>query len=123
MRRFDNLDLVVRDVPAAAAFFRDVVGLTLRVDEERFAELDAGPVTIMLPPDAMVPTKPAAGVILHFQVEDVAEALEHARSRGATVLLEPTRTDWGWESAMIAGPEEIVVDFYRLVAPHQQDSS
>lgn len=117
MRVFNNLDLVVRDVPAAAAFFRDVVGLELRFSDERFAELGAGPTTIMLTMDAMVPVRPAAGVIIHIQVEDVAQALAQARRQGAAVLLEPVHTDWGWESAMIAGPEEIVIDFYRLVEP------
>ena len=113
MATFNNLDIIVRNVPTAAAFFRDVVGLTLRVNEERFAEIDTGTVTIMLSPDAMVPTIPAAGIILHFQVDNVSLALEQARERGATVLLELTRTDWGTESAMIAGPDDIVIDFYR----------
>ena len=49
----------------------------------------------MLSLDALVPVKHAAGVILHFEVDDVGQALERARSHGATVLLEPTRTDWG----------------------------
>jgi predicted enzyme related to lactoylglutathione lyase len=115
MPNFNNLDLIVRDVPAATAFFRDVVGLKVRVGEERFAELESGAATIMLSPDAMVPTEPARGVILHFQVEDVAAALAHARGLGATVLLETTHTDWGTESAMIAGPEGIIVDFFRPV--------
>lgn len=113
MRTFDNLDLIVQDVPAAAAFFRDVVGLTVRVDDERFAEMDAGGgMTIMLSPDALVPVQSAAGMILHFQVDDVAAALQHAQQRGATVLLPLTHTDWGTESAMIAGPEQIIIDFY-----------
>lgn len=111
--KLDHLDLIVSDVPGATAFFRDVLGLTVRVQDTRFAEIDAGPVTIMLSPEALVPTTPAAGAILHFQVEDVAAAIERARSRGAKVLLEPTRTDWGWESAMIAGPEESIIDLYR----------
>jgi uncharacterized glyoxalase superfamily protein PhnB len=111
-RTLDSIDLIVRDVPAAAAFFRDAVGLTARHVGERFAELDAGGFTLMLSPDAMVPTAPAAGVILHLRVDDVAAALAHASERGATVLLELTRTDWGTESAMIAGPEGIVVDFH-----------
>jgi len=109
----DHLDLIVRDVPGATAFFRDVLGLTVRVEDARFAEIDGGAVTIMLSPEALVPTRPAAGTILHFQVEDVTAAVERARSRGAKVLLEPTRTDWGWESAMIAGPEEVIIDLYR----------
>lgn len=111
----NTIDLVVRDVPAATRFFQQVVGLPARAAGERFAELAAGPITLMLTPDAMVLTRPAAGVILHFQVDDVAAALERARSNGATVLLELTRTGWGWDSAMIAGPEEVVVDFYRPV--------
>ena len=116
--RFANLDLVVRDVPAATVFFRDVVGLIPRVSDERFAELAAGAVTIVLTPEAMVPIKPAQGVILHFQVDDIQEALQQARRHGAEVLLEPTCTDWGWESAMIADAEEIVVGFHRHVTPH-----
>jgi predicted enzyme related to lactoylglutathione lyase len=111
--RFDNLDLIVKDVLSAARFFRDVLGLTLRVSEERYAELDSGPVTIMLSLDAMVPSKPAQGVILHFRVDSVGQALQRARENGATVLMELKRTDWGTESAMIAGPEDIVVDLYR----------
>jgi predicted enzyme related to lactoylglutathione lyase len=113
--RCNTIDLVVRDVPAATRFFQEVVGLPARAAEARFAELEAGPITLMLTPDAMVPTRPAAGVILHFEVDDVAAALGRARDRGAQALLEPTRTDWGWDSAMIAGPEDLVVDFYRPV--------
>jgi len=120
--RFDHLDLIVRDVPAATAFFRDVLGLPVRTSDARFAEVGSGVVTIMLSPDALVPTKPSAGVILHFQVDDVVAALEEARAKGATVLMEPTRTDWGTESAMIAGPEDVVVDLYRWIAPHVNGS-
>jgi predicted enzyme related to lactoylglutathione lyase len=113
----NQLDLIVRDVPGATAFFRDVLGLTVRFAEERFAELDAGNgFTLMLSPDAMVPTPtPAAGMILHFQVENVEQTLESARHKGATVLLEPTRTGWGTDSAMISGPEQVIIDLYRPV--------
>ena len=110
----DKIDLIVGDVAAAAAFFADVLGLPLPLSEARFAEVDVGAGrSIMLSPDAMVPTQPARGVILHFRVDDLDEALERARSLGARVLLEPVTTDWGWESAMLAGPEGIVVDLYR----------
>ncbi|MCS6839223.1 MAG: VOC family protein [Roseiflexus sp.] len=113
----------MRDVPSAASFFRDVVGLTVRVEDARFAELDGGAITIMLSPGALVPVQEAAGVILHIQVEDVESAIERARHAGVTVVLEPTRTDWGTESAMIAGPEGIIVDFYRWVGPHQLEGT
>lgn len=118
MSKFDNLDLIVRDVPAAVAFFENVVGLTARISDENFAELDSGEVTIMLSPSAMVLVKPVTGIILHFQVESVREARERALRHGATILMEPAVTDWGTESLLIAGPEEMVIDLYRWVAPH-----
>ena len=113
MSKLNSIDLTVKDVPAAAQFFQNVVGMTLGVSDERFAELSSNGFVVMLSPDALVPLDNAAGIILHFEVEDVAVALENAKTQGAKVLLEPTQTDWGTESAMIQGPEGIIVDFYR----------
>ncbi len=113
VRPIPSIDLIVRDVPAAATFLRDVAGLELQVLDDRFAQLAAGELVVMLSPDALVPTAPAAGIILHVQVEDVSAALETARAAGAAVLLELTQTDWGTESAMIAGPEGVTIDFFR----------
>jgi len=111
--QLNQIDVIVRDVPRAAAFFSEVLGLPLVVNEERFAQLESGPITIMLSPDALVPVEQARGIILHFQVEDVSQALEDARQKGAVVLREMELTPWGWESAMIRGPEEgIIIDFY-----------
>ena len=118
MTKFDNLDLIVRDVAAAVDFFERVVGLEARIVDKNFAELESGEVTIMLSPTAMVPIRPASGIILHFQVDNVQKALERATAYGAVVLMEPMLTDWGTESLLIAGPEEIVIDLYRWIAPH-----
>ncbi|MCA9868157.1 MAG: VOC family protein [Anaerolineae bacterium] len=118
MSKFDNLDLIVRDVGAAVDFFEKVVGLPARVVDENFAELESGEVTIMLSPAAMVPVRQAAGVILHFQVDNVRQARQRAYDHGVAILMEPTLTDWGTESLLIAGPEEMVIDLYRWVSPH-----
>lgn len=109
----DTIDLIVEDVPAATTFFREVLNLQVIVEDARFAELDGNGVKILLSPDALVPMRPAAGVILHLQVEDVPAAAATARDRGATILKDIFQTDWGWESILIAGPGEIVVDLYR----------
>lgn len=97
----DQIDLIVRDVPAAADFLRDVVGFELEVSSDGFAQLRGGHLTMMLSREALVPTEAARGVILHVRVEDVPAALERAREHGAEVLVEPRVTDWGWELAMI----------------------
>ncbi|MGC4107654.1 MAG: VOC family protein [Thermomicrobiales bacterium] len=112
----NQLDLIVPDVPAAAAFLTAALGVDPAYAEERFAEFRLGAMTLMLSPDALVPMANAAGVILHCEVPDVGAALDRARQAGATVLRETGPTDWGWESAMVAGPEGIVIDFYRMLA-------
>ncbi len=113
--KLDHIDLIVEDVPAAMTFFRDVLGLDVVVEDARFAELDGNGVKILLSPEAMVPTRPAAGVILHFRVEDVEAAAARAQDRGATILKDVFQTDWGWESVLIVGPEEIIIDLYRVL--------
>lgn len=112
----NQLDLIVPDVPAATAFLSAALGVEPAYAEERFAEFRFGATTLMLSPDALVPMQNAAGVILHFEVPNVDVALAQARDSGATILRETGPTDWGWESAMVAGPEGIVIDFYRMLS-------
>lgn len=97
---------------------RDVIEFTIRLANERYAGLDSGAVTIMLSSAALVLMKPADDVIVHFQVDNVADALAHTRRQGATVLLEPTSTYCGTESSMIKGRQGIVVALYGWVGPH-----
>src|SRR5437764_1804804 len=113
----NQIDFIVEDVKGATAFLRDALGLSPVVDEERFAQFDLGAMTVMFSPDALVPMEPAQGVILHFQVPDVAHALEQAQRHGAKLLWGPKTTDWYTESAIIEGPGGIRIDLYRPVEP------
>ncbi|GAB3415239.1 VOC family protein [Flindersiella endophytica] len=111
----DHATLIVSDVAKAVAYFRNVLGFAVHGDGDGYAEVDLGTLVCGLMSDAMVPVKPAEGVILQVRVEDVAGTLRTVQQRGANVLLEPTTTDWGTESAMVAGPDGIVVELYREV--------
>ena len=77
------------------SFSSQVVGMELKESSSRFAELVSDDFVLMLSPDALVPLEKANGIILHFEVDDVTEALSHAVEKGATVLLGYTQTDWG----------------------------
>jgi hypothetical protein len=39
------------------------------------------------------------------------------RRRGASVLIDPVTTDYGTESAFVAGPAGVIVELYRLLTP------
>ena len=110
-----SLDLIVRDVPASVAFFRDVVGLTVLQAFDCFAELEGRSLKILLSPDALVPVSPARGIILHFEEPDLPAAVRRATAFGSVVLKGPLTTDWGVESVLVQGPEAIVIDFQRPV--------
>lgn len=108
-----SIDVIVDDVRSAAALLHDAFGLEVNLVEDRFAELRADPLILMLSPDAMVPMLTARGVILHLEVEDPRARAARAVAAGATVLQDFTVTDWGTESVLLAGPAALVIDFYR----------
>lgn len=112
MSRLSSIDLIVADVLAAADFFGTVVGMEIVERSERFASLRSGDFTLMLSPDALVPIQKAAGVILHLQVEDISAVLDRAEANGGKLLYGPSPTDWGTESALLQGPEGVIVDIY-----------
>ena len=83
---FDGINLVVRDMDAAVAFYTDVVGLTLiRRTGDGWAEFDSGtPVRLALhgaihgsePP-------PPGGAAVVFRVEDLDGSRRALEARGA----------------------------------------
>jgi predicted enzyme related to lactoylglutathione lyase len=109
------IDLTVDDVPAGATFFREVLALPVR-------QRTPGDVEVRLSPDLTArlretavprPVSRPPGVILEIQVPDLRGALTELRRRGATVLVEPVLTEWGTESAFVAGPEDMVIELFR----------
>lgn len=76
----DQIYYWTRDMNAAVAFFRDVVGLTLiRREGEGWAEFDAGPVRLAL---HRSDDPPASGTAV-FRVEDLDTARRALEQRGA----------------------------------------
>ena len=77
----DHVYYWVRDMDAAVAFYRDVVGLTpVRRAGDEWAEFDAGPVRLGLH-GAEVP-QPGGGTAV-FRVEDLDAARRQLEGRGA----------------------------------------
>ena len=83
VRGLDHVYYWTRDMDAAVAFYRDVLGLTLsRRDGDNWAEFDAGPVRFAV--HAVVeghPVQPGGGTAV-FEVADVDEARRTLEGRG-----------------------------------------
>jgi predicted enzyme related to lactoylglutathione lyase len=87
MTRIGNVLYGANDVTAAVAFYRDGLGLEVKFqDGERYAALDGGGTTFALAaPDEQL----AAGPVVSFKVDDVAETTERLAAAGAELLRGP----------------------------------
>ena len=112
-----HLDLALDDVPAGARFFRDVLALPVRRFTWDHVEVRlAGDLVADLrtaPPSRGPRLRSQPGPMLQVEVAAVRPAVAELRRRGATILIEPVLTDWGTESAFIAGPGDLVIEVYR----------
>ena len=90
--------LGVRDLGQAVAFYRDTLGLKVKMQEEQIALLDAGPVTLGLSPGHLRMAPHVAGATeVVFRVENVRAAHRALTRLGIAFLNEPrqvTPAEW-----------------------------
>ena len=95
LRHLGKVILFVTDMARAVAFYRDVLGLAVRIDSPDWVELDTGAVTLAL--HAGVTPRPAGGpatdAVPHaqvsFAVASVAAAHAFLVARGVTFVHGP----------------------------------
>lgn len=92
--------LVVEDMSAAVAFYRDGVGLKLKLqDGQRWSEFDAGNGTTFALSSSDESGLGVKGAIVVFQVNDAEELAASLVARGASIL---ARRDMGGHGRLIA---------------------
>ena len=100
----DHFALNVLDVPAALAFYTDVLGLTQRDDRPDFgiagAWLNAGDQQVHL-----IELPPPNGMGQHFALlyEDIGAVVERLRAQGITVI-DPAASSPGRRQAFLNDP-------------------
>lgn len=111
-----GVNLLCRDVPATAAFLRDVLGLSLHRAGPDFTLARHGAVLIQLHADATFARHPlhallpeagvrGAGVQLYLFGIDPDAACDRAAAYGALVVEPPADKPHGLREATILGPE------------------
>lgn len=123
-----HLTLACEDVAAGTRFFRDVLALPTQEQGNHQTDVTLGTIVATLTrrespaaPNSKQPHQVESpnlqAIVIEMMVMDVREAVYELRQRGATVLIDPVITDWDTESAFIAGPDGILVELYRPLAP------
>lgn len=125
VRAVSHLRLVVADLPACIAFYRDVLGLALVVDVPgTYAEFDTAGARLALAGEATMGavvgrSVPRAGdaVVVCLSVDDVDAAAARARARGAVLVREPhDQPTWRQRVAHLRDPAGNLVELWTRLA-------
>ena len=115
--RIDYVILYVSDVDAAAAFYRDVIGLPFKFSDQGYAEFATNNLKFALfeksRARALIGREPggdSASEILVL-VDDVDAEAARLRTAGAEILSGPEDRPWGHRTLHVAGPDGHVVEF------------
>lgn len=120
--------LVYPDVRAAVDWLSDVFGFVerVRIGEAHRSQLqvgaDGGVIVADVRHDQRPPTEGVVTHLLKVRVDDVDAVIEHARSRGATIVQEPTEYEYGEREATVvdlAGHRWQFTQTMRDVAPEE----
>ncbi len=103
------LRIFVQDLPAALAFYRDVMGLPVLWEQEGTAfGLDAGISLIVetVPNDAPEEDRALVGRFIgcSFKVDDIQDSYERLRAAGASFHGAPAQQAWGGTLAHFDDP-------------------
>lgn len=97
LSRIAAIMLGVRDLPAAIAFYKDKLGLTVIMQESQLALLQCGSVMLGLSPRHVNAAPLAEAVEVSFGVDNLRATHKALNEKGVMFLSEPravTPTDW-----------------------------
>lgn len=108
------IEVNMADAPPAWAWFRDVLGLSVLIEDapHGFALLAAGPARLAVKQNAH---GPASGYSLVFHVEDLADERRRLAQRGISVGEVLTNRAEGYEEFGLYGPEGISVRLFAWI--------
>ena len=126
--RLTDVRLLVTDFGACLAFYRDTIGLDIRLEvADVYAEFDGRPTTLSIfgrrdmatvvgasdrPADADAQDRAA----LIFAVDDVDAAVAALRDRGAAFVTEPhDQETWGIRVAHLRDPDQNLIELYHPI--------
>lgn len=123
--------LYVDDIPAAIAFYQNVLDLKLRFTHESgtYAEMETGETVLAFAQHELAtqlvpqgyqrahPNNTALGMQIGFAVDNVAETYKKALANGASTVSKPEIKPWNFESAMVKDPTGHLVEFAKELHP------
>lgn len=119
---------IVKDIPAAKAFYTEYLGFQIAFDGEWYIHLvtESGVQLGFLQPDH--PTQPAIfhkpysgeGALFSLEVEDVDKAYAYAKDKSLDIALELISEDWGQKHFCVKDPNGLILDIVESFEPTEE---
>lgn len=118
--KVDYIKVNVSDMSRSVAFYRDVLGLSLRFESPGWSEFPTGATTLALHlkqaragSEGRAPADPGAGTCsIGFSVEDLEATHRELMARGARFILAPTeQANEGIRLAVCTDPDGLAIAF------------
>jgi lactoylglutathione lyase len=118
--KVDYIMVNVSDMSRSVAFYRDILGLSLKFESPGWSEFVTGATTLALHhtptragSEARAPAGPAAGTCsIGFSVEDLDARHRELSARGAQFVLPPTeQVNEGIRLAVCVDPDGLAISF------------
>jgi lactoylglutathione lyase len=106
--------VVVRDMERSVAFYRDVLGLKLLIQQNNWSQFDAGNILIGLHPEGdEVKVGPTTGMSIGIYVDDLDQAVIEIRRRFGKIAVGPRPEPFGrW--ALVFDPDGYSVQIIEM---------
>jgi lactoylglutathione lyase len=124
--KVDYIMVNVSDMSRSVAFYRDILGLSLKFESPGWSEFQTGATTLALHQirarvggEGRAPTEPVAGTCsIGFSVEDLEATYRELAARGAPFVLAPTeQVNEGIRLAVCADPDGLAISFAEPLTP------
>jgi lactoylglutathione lyase len=112
--------LYVNDFDKTIAFYKDILGLPIKMQVETYVEFETGATTLSINTresireitGLQVPEEKANSQTFEvgFVVENVAEFIEILRQKGVSIIKEPVTKPWGQTVAYVADPDGYYIE-------------
>ncbi len=123
-KQLDYTMVVVSDMQRSVEFYRDTLGIPLKLQSPEWTEFDTGTTTLALHgggippqgPPAGDPSKQAGHCSIGFNVEDVDKTYEELKAKGINFVMPPTQREGeGIRLAVAIDPDGLPISFAQLL--------
>jgi lactoylglutathione lyase len=120
LNKVDYIMVNISDMSRSVAFYRDILGLSLKFESPGWSEFQTGATTLALHQvpaqvsgQGRTPAEPVAGTCsIGFSVEDLEGTHRELVARGARFVLAPTeRVNEGIRLAVCVDPDGLAISF------------